>query len=63
MEKDIEPLVRKLMKLWKDVRKESISYSKAEKRIRAAMEAGCPMLDDCSKCGLLAKCPVLSDDE
>ena len=63
MEKDIEPLVRKLMKLWKDVRKESISYSKAEKRIKAAMEAGCPMMDDCSKCRLLEKCPELSDDE
>ncbi len=63
MEEDIETKVRKLMELWKDVRKESISYSKAEKRIRAAIGSGCPMLDDCTKCGLLRKCPLMNDDK
>lgn len=54
-----EENVRRLMELWP----EKISYSKAQKRLQKAIDAGCPMLGDCANCPKLHECPVVTPEE
>jgi len=60
---EMEDNVRRLMELWEKGGKGKLSYSKAKRRIEKAMERGCPMLRDCTKCEKVRECPVLNCNE
>jgi len=53
--------VRALQEAWKRLRGETLTATKAKRRLEEAASKGCPLLDDCSKCEKVANCPILSE--
>lgn len=53
--------VRDLISCWKKARGETLTYSKAKKRLEKAVADGCPLLDKCLNCPKHKECPLEKD--
>lgn len=59
-----DEMCKQLVQVWYEVRKKKLSVSKARKRLEAARDKGCLMLNKCAECPKLRECPITdSTDE